>query len=142
MMHALLNDQPLKVYAVRWRVSSTVEVIQYGGGYSVRRKIPSVRWRVDSKDLSHHHYECVASSVRWRMCSKDLSHQYGAGCEVQIKHIMSTDEGVQNRTTKIAQGVVGDCIYLGKIFYRQYYYNLDLILPWLYLDVAEIPLGC
>ena len=70
--------------------------IQYGEGIS------SVRWRIFSTDQ----YGGGTSSV-WRMvCSIDLSHhQYG--------------EGVQYRTTKNAQGVVGGCIYLGKmIFYR------------------------
>ena len=34
-------------------------------------------------------------------------------------------EGVQYRTAKDAQGVVGGCIYLGKmIFYRQSYYQI------------------
>ena len=50
---------------------------------------------------------------------------------------------MQHKTTKTAQGVVGDCIYLGKmIFYRQSYHNQDFILLWLYPDVAKILLGC
>ena len=51
------------------------------------------------------------------------------------------DEDVQYRTTKAAQGEVDGCIYLGQmVFYRQCYYNLDFIPPWLYQDVTEIPL--
>ena len=50
---------------------------------------------------------------------------------------------MQYRTTKTAQGVVGDYIYLGKnIFNRQPCYNPDYILLWLNPDAAEIPLGC
>ena len=64
--------------AVQWRVSSTVEGIQYRGG------MPSVRWRVFSTDMSHYQYGGGTSLVRWRMCSMDLSHhQYSGGCAVQ-----------------------------------------------------------
>ena len=50
---------------------------------------------------------------------------------------------MQYRATKTAHGVVCGCIYLRKIIlYRQYYYNLDFILPWLYPDVAKSFCGC
>ena len=69
--------------------------------------------------------------------------QYGGGYAVQIRHIISMDEGVQYKTTKTAQGVDGGCSYLGQmILYKHCYYSLDSILLWLYPDVAEIPLGC
>ena len=68
------------------------EGIQYGGGIS------SIRWKIFSTDVSHHHYGRGASSVQWRACSMDKSnHQYRGGC-----------------ATKTAQGVFGGCIYLGK----------------------------
>ena len=74
---------------------------------------------------------------------KKAHHQYGVGYAVWTCDIISTEEGVQQRTTKTAQEVLGGCIYLGTmIFYRQSYHNPDFILMWLKLDVAAIPLGC
>ena len=55
-----------KPYAVRCRVSSMVEGIQYRGG------LLSVRWRISSTDMSHHQYVGGTSSVRGRVCSMDL----------------------------------------------------------------------
>ena len=97
-----------------------MESIQYGGGMS------SVRWRI----FSTNQYGGCTSSAWWSECSIDLSHhQYG--------------EGLQYRTTKSVQGVVGGCIYLGKmIFYRQSCCSPDFILLWLNPDVAETVLGC
>ena len=45
-----------------------VEGIQYRGGIS------SIRWKIFSKDASHHQYGGGASSLQWRACSIDLSH--------------------------------------------------------------------
>ena len=71
----------------------------------------------------------------------DISHyHYSGGCAVQISHIINTDEGMRYRTAKIAQGVFGGFIYLGKmIFYRQSYYNINFITPWLCPDILEVP---
>ena len=47
-------------------------------------------------------------AIRSRVCSTDLSHhQYSEGCAVRTSQIISTDVGVQHRTTKTAQRVVG-----------------------------------
>ena len=60
-----------------------------------------------------------------------------------VTHVISTEECVQYRTTKTVQGIVGGCIYLGKmVFYGQSYYNLDFVPLWLNPDVADIPVGC
>ena len=134
------------------------EGFQDGGGYSVRRRhtistvegiqqgcvTPSVRRRRIVNTDEAHRQHGGGCGVRCRVCSTDLSHyQYGQRCAVRMSHIISTDKGVQYRTTETAQGAIGGCIYLGKmIIYRQSYYNLDFILPWLDPYVAEIPLGC
>ena len=54
-----------------------VEGIQYG------EDISSIRWKIFSKDVSHHQYGGGTSSVQWRVCSMDLSHhQYREVCAV------------------------------------------------------------
>ena len=60
------------------------------------------------------HYISVKLLVWWRVCTTYLSHhQYGGGCAAQIRLTISTEKGVQDRTTEIAQGVVYDCMFLG-----------------------------
>ena len=72
-----------------------VEGIQYGGGIS-----------------------SVSGGYTVQMCHtismEEAHHQYGGGYAVWTCHIINIEEGVQYRTTKIAQGVVDGCIYLGK----------------------------
>ena len=106
---------------------------------------PSVWMQMCSTDLSNHQYRGRTSSARIRVCtptvpmwvcSTDLLHHHcGGECGVWISHIISTDKGVQYRTTKTAQGLGGG-LWLslsGKIiFYRQSYLNLNFILLWLY----------
>ena len=71
---------------------------------------------------------------------EEAHHQNGGGYAVGTCHIINTEDSVQYRAAKTAQGVVGGCIYLGNmIFYRQFYHSPDLILLWLNPDVAEIP---
>ena len=83
-----------------------MEGIQYGGGIS------SIRWKIFGTDVSHHQYGGDTSSVQWRACSIDLSHhQYRGGCAV-------------HGYTNTAQGVVGGCINLGKLYFT---YNLTQI---------------
>ena len=53
-----------------------VESIQHGGGIS------SIRWKIFSKDMSHHQYGEGESLIRWRAYSVDC-------------HIGNTEEGVQ-----------------------------------------------
>ena len=93
----------------------------------------------------------VGCTMRWRaavrichIISMEVSHlQYSGGCALWTCHIISTEEDVQYRANKTAQGVIGGGIYLGKmVFYRQSYQNLDFILLMLSPDVGEIPLGC
>ena len=49
-------------------------------------------------------------------------HQYSGRYAIWICHIINTEDGVQYRTTKTAQGVVHGCTYLRKmIFYKQSY---------------------
>ena len=119
-----LNENKFTLYklcAVRWRVSSIVEGIQY------RRGISSVSWRISSTDVSHHQYGGAPSSVWWRVF------RYA----VWTCHIINTEESVQYRTTKTAQGVPGGCTHLRKmIFYRQSYYNPHFIPLWLNPDVG------
>ena len=67
---------------------------QHGGGYSVRRRYTISR--VEGIQCG-----CGTPLVWWRVCNTDQS-------------IVSTDEGVQYRTIKIDQGVVGSCIYFRK----------------------------
>ena len=60
-------------------------------------------------------YRCVTPSVRRRhIISTVKGVKYGGGYATRTCHIVSTEEGVQCRTTKTAQGVVGSRIYLGK----------------------------
>ena len=90
-----LNENKLTLYqlhTVRWRVRSMVEAIQHGGGMS-------------SVSGEYSVYMCHTISI------EEGNRQYGEGYAVWTCHI-NIEEGVQYRTTKTAQGVVGGCIYL------------------------------
>ena len=57
---------------------------------------------------------------------EEVHQQFSGGHAAWICHIFNSEEGVQYMAIKTAQGVVGGCIDLKKIFYRPY--NPDFIL--------------
>ena len=101
-----------KLYAVRWSVSITVEGIQCGISIPSVGEVYSVRMsHTVSTVEAHSHYGGGYAVRTCHTISTDVSHlQYSGGCEVRTCHVISTVEGVQYRTTKTAQGVVGGCI--------------------------------
>ena len=81
-----------------------VEGVQYNGKYAVRRRHIIVM-------VEGIKYGSFKPSVRRRHIISMVE------CEIWISHIISMDEGVQYGTTKTTQGVVGCCIYQGKIIF-------------------------
>ena len=60
-----------------------------------------------STNQSHCQYGGDTPSVQTIVCITDLSpHQYGGGCAVRMSLIISTDEDVQYRTTKLLRGLL------------------------------------
>ena len=60
---------------------------------------------------------------------KEAHHKYSEGNALWTCQIISTEEDVQPRTTKTAQGVVGGCIYLGKMIFCRESLPLPRFLP-------------
>ena len=66
---------------------------------------------------------------------EDSHYQYGGEYAGWTCHIISTEESVQYRTIKTAQGVDGGLIYLGKQYFTD---NPDFILLWLNPDAFRM----
>ena len=131
-----------------------VEGMQYGGGYTVRRRHITL---MSSTDQTHHTYGGGISSIRTRVRSTEEGFQYGSvKSSVQKRHIFSTDAGVQygfvtpsvrwrvfsTGLPKLLRLLVVCFLFEKRVFYRKPYNNLDFILLWLNPDVAEILLAC
>ena len=131
--------------SLRWRAGSmSLSHHQY------RCVTSLVQRRVCSADLSHHQH---GGGCAVRTCH--IINTVEGICAVRISHIINTDEGVQYGSVtssvrtrvcstglpKLLRGSWWLYLYQGKmIFYGQFCFNLNLVLPWLYPDVAVIPL--